>query len=61
MVELATLGVVYLFALGCGVAVIAATYIDSRDDDPARRRRRLGFAVACAVVGLFPLPLLLGR
>lgn len=61
MVELAAVGVVYLFALGCGIAVTAATYVDARNDDPARRRRRLRFAVACALVGLFPLPLLVGR
>lgn len=61
MVDLTTLGVVYCFALGCGVAVVAATYVDSREDDPPHRRRRLRFAVVCALVGLFPLPLVVGR
>ena len=59
MVEVDVLVPVYLFALGCGIAVTYAVHLDSRDDAPETRRRRLRFAVVCALLGLFPLPLFL--
>ena len=58
MVDLAALVPVYLFAVGLGIAVTAGVYIQSREATPHDRRRRVGVALACTVLGLFPLPLL---
>lgn len=57
MVELGALVPVYLFAVGLGLAVTAGVYIESRDATPHDRRRRVGFAVVCTLLALFPLPL----
>jgi predicted acyltransferase len=59
VVDLGALVPVYLFAVGLGIAVTAAVYIQAGDDAPQDRRRRVGVALVCAVLGLFPLPLFL--
>lgn len=58
MVDPRALVPVYLFAVGLGLAVTAGVYIQSRDAAPHDRRRRVGVALVCTVLALFPLPLL---
>ncbi|WP_435196508.1 hypothetical protein [Natronomonas sp. EA1] len=59
MSTLDALVVVYLFALGLGIAVAAGVYLTT--DDPALARSRALRALAWGVVGLFPVPLLVYR